>query len=101
VTVEHIRYVLKEHGPEALIAAYQDAARHLQASPQCMAYDLTQCDEEPNVFLLSIRWTSASDHMEGFRKGPNFPAFLAAIRPFVGEIAEMRHYSPTPVTWQR
>jgi hypothetical protein len=65
-----------------------------------MAYDLTSADEEPNVFLLAIRWTSASDHMEGFRQRSEFPGVLAAIRPFVGEIAEMRHYSPTPVTWQ-
>ena len=35
--------------------------------------------------------------MQGFRKGAHFPAFLAAIRPFIGEIAEMRHYEPTGV----
>ena len=35
--------------------------------------------------------------MQGFRKGEHFPGFFAAIRPFVGEIAEMRHYEPTAV----
>jgi hypothetical protein len=35
--------------------------------------------------------------MKGFRGGPNFPPFLAAIRPFIPEITEMRHYSRTSV----
>ena len=35
--------------------------------------------------------------MNGFRRGPHFPPFLAAIRPFIGEIEEMRHYGLTPV----
>ena len=101
IAVEHIRYLLKEHRPEELVAAYEQAAIHLRASPKCLGYELTQCDDEPGVFLLTIRWTSAADHMEGFRKGPNFPPFLAAIRLFMDEIAEMRHYGQTPVTWQR
>ena len=35
--------------------------------------------------------------MDGFRKGPHFRDFLSEIRPFIGEIVEMRHYEPTPV----
>ncbi|HEY0625099.1 MAG TPA: antibiotic biosynthesis monooxygenase family protein [Allosphingosinicella sp.] len=99
--VEHIRYVLTDHKPEDVIAGYEAAAEHLQAAPECLGYELTQCVEEPNVFLLTTRWTSAGDHMQGFRRGPNFPPFLAAIRPFVGEIAEMRHYRQTDLVWQR
>ena len=35
-------------------------------------------------FILRIEWTSADGHMQGFRKSPQFPPFLAAIRPFIG-----------------
>ena len=99
--VEYIRYQMKEHMPEELIEAYGVATEHLRAAPQCMGYDLTRCVEEPLSLILRIQWTSMKDHLEGFRKGPHFPPFLAVIRPFVGEIAEMRHYEHSHIQWQR
>jgi quinol monooxygenase YgiN len=99
--VEYIRYELKQHQPHDLIAAYRQAGAQLQAAPQCLGYELSHCVEEPLSLTLCIRWTSTEDHLQGFRKGPHFPAFLAAIRPFIDEIAEMRHYQPTDVAWQR
>jgi hypothetical protein len=53
--------------------------------------------EAPASYILRIEWDSAEGHMQGFRRGPEFPAFFAAIRPYVGEIAEMRHYALTSV----
>jgi quinol monooxygenase YgiN len=93
MTIEYIRYLLVEHEPAALIAAYEAACVHLDAAPECLAYDLAQCDDEPNSLILRIEWTSAAAHMQGFRRGPHFPPFLAAIREFIPEIAEMRHYA--------
>jgi quinol monooxygenase YgiN len=101
VTVEYIRYELTKHSPAELIAAYGKAAEHLAAAPECIAYELTQCEEASHVLILRIEWTSTAAHLQGFRKGAHFPSFLAAIRPFIEEIAEMRHYSATPVTWRR
>ena len=43
-------------------------------------------------YNVRLVWDSVEGHMEGFRKGPNFPPFLAAIRPFIPQIDEMRHY---------
>jgi hypothetical protein len=30
--------------------------------------------------------------MNGFRKSPEFREFFASVRPFVGNLEEMRHY---------
>jgi quinol monooxygenase YgiN len=98
---EYIRYELKTHSADSLIAAYRAAGEHLQAAPECLSYELSQCTNAQSTFILRIVWRSARDHMEGFRKGPHFSPFLELIRPFIGEIAEMRHYQPTAVTWQR
>lgn len=95
--VEYIRYRLSDHTPEALVNAYQTASVQLDAAPECLGYELSQCVESVEVFVLRIEWTSAEDHMNGFRRGENFPPFLAAIRPFIGEIEEMRHYGVTSV----
>jgi heme-degrading monooxygenase HmoA len=97
MTIEYIRYALQNHFPDELVSAYTEAGKHLSAAPECLGFDLTQCEEEPNSFILRIHWMSTEKHLQGFRLGPNFPPFLAAIRDFVPEIAEMRHYGPTGV----
>ncbi|NVO16387.1 MAG: antibiotic biosynthesis monooxygenase [Rhodoplanes sp.] len=99
MTVEYIRYRLTAHTPDDLMSAYAAAGALLSAAPECRSFALTQCEEEPTVFILRIVWTSTRDHLEGFRKGPHFPPFFAAIRAFIGEIEEMRHYRPTAVSW--
>lgn len=90
--VEYIRYELSTHTPEDLETAYKQAFVHLDAAPQCLSYELAQCVDAPSSFILRIEWQSAEAHMKGFRTGPDFPPFLEAIRPFVPEIKEMRHY---------
>lgn len=95
--VEYIRYEIAEERAPAFEAAYAQGAAALDASPQCLAYELTRCVEAPASYILRIEWDSIEGHMQGFRRGPEFPGFFAAIRPFVGDIAEMRHYAPTSV----
>jgi len=99
--VEYIRYDLVAHEPEELVAAYTIAVDSLRTAPECLAFELTQCEEAPRSFVLRIEWQSTAAHLQGFRKGPNFPPFLAAIKGFIGEIAEMRHYAATPLVWKR
>lgn len=101
MTIEYVRYVLTSHEPSELLAAYTEAFDHLATAPECLGYELTQCAEDSRSFILRIHWASADAHMEGFRRGPNFPPFLAAIRTFIPEIAEMRHYDPTGLQWTR
>ncbi|MBC8025302.1 MAG: antibiotic biosynthesis monooxygenase [Steroidobacteraceae bacterium] len=99
--IEYIRYDLIAHQPEELVTAYTAAVDSLRAAPECLGFELTQCEEAPRSFILRIEWQSTAAHLQGFRKGPNFPPFLAAIKPFIAEIAEMRHYAKTPLAWTR
>ena len=101
MTVEYIRYTLTTHSPEAFLDAYTEACKHLAAAPECLGYDLAQCDDDPKSFVLRIHWVSTEAHLQGFRTGPHFAPFFAAIRQFVPEIAEMRHYRSTELRWAR
>lgn len=102
VSIEYIRYNLKHSSPEAFIAGYRVAAQSLKAAPECLGFDLTQCcDEDPKSFILRITWASKEAHLQGFRQGPHFPAFFAAVRPFFDEIAEMKHYAGVDLEWTR
>jgi quinol monooxygenase YgiN len=98
MVIEYIRYTVADQARgEELHQAYATAVRQLDAAPECMAYELTQCEEDAKAWILRIEWRSTEAHLQGFRKGPHFPAFLDAIRGFMPEIAEMRHYRLTEV----
>ncbi|WP_353944421.1 antibiotic biosynthesis monooxygenase [Streptomyces sp. HUAS MG91] len=96
-TVEYIRYRIPEARSAEFLSAYTRASRLLAASPHCVAYELDRCEEDFEHYVLRIVWTSTADHVEGFRTSELFPDFLAEIRPYVGNIDEMRHYKPTTV----
>lgn len=97
MVVEYIRYRIPAERDEEFVAMYRQAQRHLQRAPQCLSYELTRCAEEPERYVLRIEWQSTEAHLEGFRKGPEFPGFLALVRPFVPLIEEMQHYERTDV----
>ncbi|MET8469797.1 antibiotic biosynthesis monooxygenase [Streptomyces sp. NPDC006422] len=96
-TVEYIRYRIPQERSAEFLSAYTRAARQLEASEHCVAYELARCEEDFEHFVLRIEWTSTEDHLKGFRASELFPEFLAQIRPYVGNIDEMRHYAPTTV----
>ncbi|MFD9375954.1 antibiotic biosynthesis monooxygenase family protein [Streptomyces sp. NPDC059999] len=96
-TVEYIRYRIAPDDQQEFEAAYGRAAESLAASPECIDYELAHSEEEAERYILRIRWTSVADHLEGFRKGEQFPAFFSAIRPYVSNIEEMKHYRVTDV----
>jgi hemoglobin len=96
--VEYVRYRVAGADRQADFEAdYAVAAAVLAAAPQCVDYELTRSVDDPACYVLRIGWTSAEAHLEGFRTGEAFPAFLAAIGPYLDDIEEMRHYERTPV----
>lgn len=99
--VEYIRYKINDNAETNVAAefeaAYQLASSSLDASPHCLGYELSRCVEEQNFYILRIEWDSAEGHLSGFRRAPEFVPFLAAIKPYIDQIEEMRHYSLTLV----
>ncbi|MEI2776121.1 MAG: VOC family protein [Tetrasphaera sp.] len=40
----------------------------------------------------SVSRPSIGDHLEGFRRAPEFAHFLSLVAPFIDQIEEMQHY---------
>jgi len=102
--VEYIRYKLNklaEESRESVLnsfeAAYRAASSSLDASPHCLGYELSRCVEEQDRYILRIEWDSLEGHLTGFRRAPEFAPFLAAIKPYIGQIEEMQHYALTSI----
>ena len=96
--VEYLRYRIDDARAEQFERDYATAGRVLDRSPECLGYDLARCVDEPQCYVLRIRWVSAQAHLQGFRRSPLFREFFAAIRGYVDDIEEMRHYAPTAVS---
>jgi quinol monooxygenase YgiN len=96
MVVEYIRYVISAAGEDEFEAAYQQAGVALDAGPHCLRYEVARGVEEPANFVVRIEWDSIQGHEEGFRAGPNFAAFFAAVQPFLSAIQEMKHYEIHP-----
>lgn len=92
MVVEYVRYRIPSTRHAEFLAAYRAAAEDLAASPQCHAFEISQGVEEPDNFTVRIEWDSIEGHERGFRKGPQFAAFFAKVKPFFAAIQEMKHY---------
>jgi quinol monooxygenase YgiN len=99
--IEYLRYEIGSERTDEFLGAYERGAESLRASPHCLGYELSRCQEEPSSFILRIHWDSIEGHLQGFRKSPEFKPFLAAVQPFIPAIREMRHYEKTALDWAR
>ncbi len=98
--VEYIRYRIADERRAGFERAYAQAAGALSRAPQCVDYELSRSVDEPACYVLRITWTSAEGHLRGFRRGELFGDFFDAIKPYIGDIEEMRHYERTAVRGQ-
>ena len=95
--VEYTRYKIDAQRREKFLSDYGMAAQSLRESKHCLSYELTQCTEDPDHFVLRLEWDSEEGHLKGFRSSAEFRSFFGYVRPYVQDIEEMRHYNLTAV----
>jgi quinol monooxygenase YgiN len=93
VVVEYIRYSVPAAREAEFEEAYRRAGHVLDENQHCLRYEIAKGVEEPEHFVVRIEWDSIEGHEHGFRSGPGFREFFAAVQPFLSEIEEMKHYA--------
>lgn len=93
MTVEYIRYRIAAGQQPAFLEAIRLANQLLATAPDCLSYQLAHCEEDTELFIWRIEWTSVEQHLNGFRKSPEFGAFFQLVKPFYTSIQEMNHYA--------
>ena len=94
MVVEYIRYRIAQDRVEEFVKAYEAAGEPLRESPHCLSYEVSQCTEDPEQFIVRMLWDSVDGHRTGFRGSPQFRRFFPLVQPFFEGIQEMRHYEP-------
>jgi heme-degrading monooxygenase HmoA len=55
-------------------------------------WTVEHCVEQPERYLMRIRWDSIDDHMVGYRQSPLSPQFKAMVAPFFAQPPEVIHF---------
>ncbi|MBC6697856.1 antibiotic biosynthesis monooxygenase family protein [Hymenobacter puniceus] len=93
MTVEYIRYRIAAGQQLAFLEAIRLANQLLATAPDCLSYQLAHCEEDAELFIWRIEWISVEQHLNGFRKSPEFGTFFQLVKPFYTSIQEMNHYA--------
>lgn len=101
MTIEYIRYRIPDKKQSTFLSDYSKAVKALENSAYCLGYELSQCEEESDRFILRIEWTSTDDHLKKFRSSDEFKAFLPHVRPYIDDIEEMQHYRASDLRFSR
>lgn len=99
MVVEYIRYRIAEHRKLEFELAYSAAQDLLRRSPHCLGCEVSRSLDEPTSYIVRIEWDSVEGHRNGFARSSLFADYVAAVRPFLGDIEEMRYYQQVGVSW--
>jgi len=91
--VEYLRYTIEKANQTSFIDDYKKGAVPLKKSKYCQSLEFCQCVEDSSKFIIRIQWSSADDHLKGFRGSQEFKEFFTHIKKYIDDIDEMRHYS--------
>jgi heme-degrading monooxygenase HmoA len=58
-------------------AAFREAEPIIAGSPGHVSHELHRCVEDPDRFLLLVRWRTLEDHTRGFRGSPGYQRWKA------------------------
>lgn len=92
MVIEYIRYTIPAENAEEFEGAYKEAGAVLSTNAHCLNYEISRGVEEPEHYTVRINWDSIEGHEQGFRTSPDFRTFFEAVKPFFGQIDEMKHY---------
>jgi len=72
--------------------AFRAAEPIIASAVGYIAHELHRCLEDPNRFLLLVRWRTLEDHTRGFRGSPDYQRWKALLHHFYDPFPEVLHY---------
>jgi len=76
--------------------AFEEALRGafplIEATPGFRGLEIRPCVENPDQYLLQVRWEKLEDHTVGFRASDRYPKWRAALHHFYEPFPTVLHY---------
>jgi heme-degrading monooxygenase HmoA len=89
---EVARLDVKPGQADDFLAAFAEARPLIEATPGFLGLDLERCVEEPDRFLLLVRWDTLEDHTVGFRGSDRYVRWRELLHHFYDPFPIVEHY---------
>jgi len=76
----------------AFEAALKKALPLIQATPGFLGIEVRPCIENPDQYLLLVRWEGLEDHTIGFRESNRYPRWREALHHFYDPMPAVLHF---------
>ena len=77
---------------EAFVNAFQDAQEIISATPGYVSHQLQRCIEEPDRFLLLVKWRRLEDHTIRFRQSSQYQDWKRLLHHFYDPFPTVEHF---------
>ncbi|MEV0343124.1 antibiotic biosynthesis monooxygenase [Nocardia sp. NPDC050713] len=92
--VEHALLPVRPELTAAFEAAFAEARPLIASMPGFRSLTLSHCVEAPGTYLLLVEWERLSDHVDGFRRSPEYQQWKALLHHFYEPFPVVQHFEP-------
>ena len=75
-------------------ASFRKAQEIIAAARGYISHELQRCIEQPDSYLLLVRWESVEAHERGFRGSDEYQQWKALLHHFYDPFPTVFHYEP-------
>ena len=72
--------------------AFAQASPIIEGMPGYISHELGRSLEFASKYLLTVRWETLADHMEGFRNSDEYQEWRAQLHNFYDPMPTMEHF---------
>ena len=73
-------------------ANFSQAKKIITSMNGYVSHELQKCIETPNRYVLLVKWNRIEDHVDGFRKSPEYQKWKALLHHFYDPFPIVEHY---------
>ncbi|MGW6377838.1 antibiotic biosynthesis monooxygenase family protein [Rhodococcus sp. NPDC055112] len=90
--LEHALLQVKSGRSAEFEAAFGRAEPIISGMVGFRRLSLSRCLERPGTYLLLVEWDSLEDHVEGFRKSPEYEQWRSLLHHFYDPFPTVEHF---------
>ena len=91
--LEHAPLSIRPGSEPDFEAAFAEAVPIISSMRGFRKVSLSRCLERPGSYLLLVEWERLEDHVEGFRRSPQFEEWKQLLHHFYDPAPTVEHYA--------
>ena len=72
---------------------FAKASEYISSIAGYVSHELQRCLEQPNRYILLVRWMTLEAHTEGFRQSPQYAEWKKLLHHYYDPFPSVQHYA--------